>query len=396
MQEATVSITSTCFFGEDAFPLREAVRAAIWLHYKQNSIPHSLSDSPGVQHGTLLWDYVDPEGSHLAFGGSSVAQALIFAKNLASSEPRDSVYGALGLMKCLRNAEEIPFELCPDYRRKLVDVSRDAMRAALYEDEGQHSECLLQLISHRSDKEHEDFDWPSWVPRWHRSWEHRSDAGPLGTFFSADDRVPLPARTLARVGDPNRLTLIGSTLDMISDRSAVLAESSLNNMIRFRGWVTAAITFAQGLHHTRSESEIASVLIAGMNAEGRPSTETDLLSMRNSTKDEYNSDANLLDLSLPQAHREAQRFRIALRHACTNRRLFYTSKGRLGLGSKTVRKGDQVALLYGFRTPYILRQHGHGNTFKIVGEAYLEGAMYGDDFRANKATGRPNDVFVIL
>lgn len=373
------------------------MRAATWLEYKQHMIPSNLAHSPGVRNGPAIWDYVGPGGLRDS-GGSSVAYALGFAKELNASEPRDSVYGALGLMKCLRNAEEIPFELSPDYRRGLAEVSRDAMRAALYEDEGQHSDDLFQFISHRSDSELEDLDWPSWVPRWHRSSDVQSEATVLGTTFSADDDLPLPSRTLARVGDLNRLTLLGSTLDTIANRSAVLEYSQMHSEVLFRDCVTVAIAFAQGSHHARRESEIATVLIAGENAESLPSTEADLLSMWDSVKDGYYGDADdsHFDESYPQAKREAQRFRRALRMACANRRLFCTSKGRLGLGPKTLRQGDQLVLLYGFRTPFVLRQHGHGNTFRIVGEAYLEGAMYGDDYRAHKATGRPDDVFVIL
>lgn len=394
MQEATLSNTNTCFWGKETFPLQKVVRVAIWLDFKQDFVPIGKSKYSGVLNGSILWYYLDPEGSRL--GGSSITSSLAFARNLAASEPRDSVFGVLGLMSCLRNTDEIPSELSPDYRRKLVDVFRDATRAALHENEGANVYSFLQEIYHRCEKDLEDPDWLSWVPRWHRAWDYQEDAHFLSTFFSADNRTPLPPKILAREGDPNQLTLIGSKLDVVSNRSALFVRDKTYPLVRYTEWVGAAITFAQGTPGLRSDSDIANVLIAGTNSEGQPSRMTDLSSMRDSINPGFGSDADYLHPSLPPALREAQRFRGAVIDMCTNRRLFLTSKGRLGLGPQILKAGDQVVLLYGSRTPYILRQCGPDGHFKIVGEAYLEGAMYGDDYRAHKATGRPDDVFIIL
>lgn len=64
--------------------------------------------------------------------------------------------------------------------------------------------------------------------------------------------------------------------------------------------------------------------------------------------------------------------------------LFRTRAGRLGLGPQSVRAGDEVWLVAGSRTPYLLREKGQDNEeeakdrYGFLGEAYVHGVMYGE------------------
>jgi hypothetical protein len=65
------------------------------------------------------------------------------------------------------------------------------------------------------------------------------------------------------------------------------------------------------------------------------------------------------------------------------KRLFRTSNGFLGMGSRRVRSGDEVWLIGGAPTPFLLRpvsgQDGVGiKKFELLGEAYVHGIMYGE------------------
>ncbi|PVH88545.1 HET-domain-containing protein [Cadophora sp. DSE1049] len=59
----------------------------------------------------------------------------------------------------------------------------------------------------------------------------------------------------------------------------------------------------------------------------------------------------------------------------TNRRLFITDDGHVGLAPIRVKLGDQVCILYGCSVPLVLREE-HG-VVKLVGEAYVHGLMEG-------------------
>ncbi|KAG8670878.1 hypothetical protein FPOAC2_04184 [Fusarium poae] len=58
------------------------------------------------------------------------------------------------------------------------------------------------------------------------------------------------------------------------------------------------------------------------------------------------------------------------------RRVFGTRWGRMGMGSCAAEVGDSIVLLRGCNTPLILRSSGEA--WKLVGECYVHGVMYGE------------------
>lgn len=79
---------------------------------------------------------------------------------------------------------------------------------------------------------------------------------------------------------------------------------------------------------------------------------------------------------------------LVLPHA-TRRCLFQAKKGFLGLGPLNAEAGDQVRVIAGARTPFVLRTpHGDGLTGtgtverrQLVGESYVHGIMLGEAMR---------------
>ena len=79
---------------------------------------------------------------------------------------------------------------------------------------------------------------------------------------------------------------------------------------------------------------------------------------------------------------DADCFFVAAHSACDGRRLFYTSKGYLGLGPALLQAGDLVCVLAGGAIPFVLRQDSRSSPskrrFTLVGEAYVHGTMHGE------------------
>lgn len=69
---------------------------------------------------------------------------------------------------------------------------------------------------------------------------------------------------------------------------------------------------------------------------------------------------------------------------CVQRRLFATHGSRLGVGPYTLEIGDEVWLLAGSQVPLILRSHGDG--YRLIGEAYMDGAMTGELWPSNESS----------
>jgi len=61
------------------------------------------------------------------------------------------------------------------------------------------------------------------------------------------------------------------------------------------------------------------------------------------------------------------------------RRFFVTTKGRLAVGPQVLTPGDRVFVIAGCRYPYVLRESDGGNNrYRILGEAYVQGIMFGE------------------
>ena len=75
----------------------------------------------------------------------------------------------------------------------------------------------------------------------------------------------------------------------------------------------------------------------------------------------------------------AQRYLHVLQYNLFGHAFFVTSKySCIGLGTETLLKGDQVVLVGGLSTPLILRPVPDRELFRIVGDCYLHGFMYGE------------------
>jgi hypothetical protein len=59
-------------------------------------------------------------------------------------------------------------------------------------------------------------------------------------------------------------------------------------------------------------------------------------------------------------------------------RIIVTDGGRLGLAPSMSKPGDVVAIIKGARAPFILRPNQCGSVFKIVGQVYIRGLMFGE------------------
>ncbi|EWY83844.1 hypothetical protein FOYG_13633 [Fusarium oxysporum NRRL 32931] len=84
----------------------------------------------------------------------------------------------------------------------------------------------------------------------------------------------------------------------------------------------------------------------------------------------------------PLGRRKLRNFEKHMRNATQGRKLFMTESGLLGLGPKTLGQGgskDEVWILMGARVPFILH-HIEGSKYRVVGEAYVHGLMYGEGY----------------
>lgn len=67
--------------------------------------------------------------------------------------------------------------------------------------------------------------------------------------------------------------------------------------------------------------------------------------------------------------------------ACAERIFFTTKRGLFGIGPRVLKPGDICSILAGSRVPLILRPSSEKGCYKLVGECYVGGVMWGEMVR---------------
>lgn len=89
---------------------------------------------------------------------------LTLCTELQCSEPRDRVFGLLGVLGLSAYGRPLPQNLVPDYTMSVADVYRDAIIACLDDHPG-----FWGLEQHGFVQSPEIGRLPSWVPYWYRA-----------------------------------------------------------------------------------------------------------------------------------------------------------------------------------------------------------------------------------
>ena len=90
-------------------------------------------------------------------------------------------------------------------------------------------------------------------------------------------------------------------------------------------------------------------------------------------------------------------YKAFVMHA-SNRGFFATKEGFIGLGLAATRPNDQICLLEGGQTPFILRKAEKPvGSYQVVGETYVHGIMYGEKWSElmNNKSGK-RQVFTLI
>ncbi|KAI7331796.1 hypothetical protein KC315_g4976 [Hortaea werneckii] len=172
VQEVALARQNICHYGDLQIPFKDTIRTARWLLHKQNHLHFRFWDETGLGNAAMIWKYADTE--HGTFGNNMTrAPATLFnllddLQSFEVHEPRDHVYGLLGLHQRLRESSSPSSLLQVDYEKAIASVLRDGTLYAVRET---RSLEVFNYISHRTNDDWKDSGSPSWVPRWDRPWD---------------------------------------------------------------------------------------------------------------------------------------------------------------------------------------------------------------------------------
>lgn len=362
----------------------DIARVAVWLKVKIPQ-PYGMArlDCPGIDNAVVIWQYSERDYGIYGPGKPrhfSLGNLLANSRHFTATNPRDKVYSLLGLTRWSATGQKLPPEITPDYGKGIVHIYCQATRLAMQEKETLDVLRYVQSSGGEPLKDADDF--PSWLPKWN-SRPTASHARPLAKLFSADKgQKPV----LIDDGDPTNLSLHGISIDCVARVSHTIQEQLYQSD-------DGLFQLFYSLHelssnHTRYLTRklliqaIGFTLIAG-------TLEKHLLDTNSAAVQGIITLLEHIDLQLTSLSGNIHRgvipddtrsqYSSALSRACTSRRFFTTRKGYIGLGPPTLQTEDNICILFGGRTPYILRPHG--KSYCLIGECYIHGIMFGEALR---------------
>jgi Heterokaryon incompatibility protein (HET) len=321
---------------------------------------------------------------------------LAFAQNRGVTDPRDRVYGILGMA-----SPELREKIEVDYSQKgpsaLLRLYIDCGKAALEEDP---SLSLLFLLSGAQ----RNPGLPSWCPdlnaqppRSFALWEgykagisdDPEEEKPPGAWFEPDDddlhvggcRVDIVSQVLSS-------TFCWSDLERDAEIPSV--GDSTKNLL----WENECLALFMQTSTEQDQVPLSYILTLCEGYMARFEDDPEIMHeayertlslWRNAEKGDPPDDAS-------QRLRTAIHFFLAgLQHNCEGRRFFSTTGGRTGLGPPDTQPGDEVYILYGAGPLYLL--HCTDTAIEILGNVYIHELMNLDE--TPEEAKEENEIIVI-
>lgn len=363
----------------------------------------------------------------------SFLQLLALTRPFIATDFRDKIYGILGIPTTDSDPDAGEPFLQPDYNKTLSEVYIECALAIIRKTRSlrilsyvQHGRLPGRIsdISERIQADDTVIKVPSWVPRWHQYFARTltPQEQEIKTFNAcASISTDFVSRAHVRGLELNtygaRITRIRS-ISQIFDSSMTLRHTSpemasevwmeafdalkasitdpMEVLYTLSSLLTAGKDWFGGIIEDREQhfaDFLAFMYNPAMFSDG--GTEVDLDHAQGGSTGAKCRDGpqrrhpNMLlealfrprtDLALPPVAKpgHAHCFREAMRGACTWRRLLVTDDGHVGLGPQVTEPGDVVCILQDAIMPLVLRHEAEGHSFKLVGEAYIQGMMFGE------------------
>ncbi|KAK5114418.1 hypothetical protein LTR85_010241 [Meristemomyces frigidus] len=349
-----------------------------------------------------MWRFVD--GQHGPYRQNrgirpGLINLLLALRTFEVYQPRDHVYGLLGLHQKFNRSGKVTALLAPDYAKSLADVLRDATRAGI--EERQNLDYIRAISG--------DKEFPTWVPRWDREQDANKGKDPRPFEYEIyhaggvdwTDSFVTPSKE-----EVNILPLRGFTVATVAGvvhpvTPGIRGLALLQTIETFRGLMEDLAVEDQRFENGDNVA-IATTPVAAVDHEDRPAS-MDCVESGFRAWSAYISENSCHPPHLDSGHADLQDYEIwsaaeydrALGNASSGRSLFTTSTGLIGLGAKTMHPGDIVTILYGCQMPVILQPCPHSGDYELVGASYVYGIMDGEAVAKHKADGIEDVTFRI-
>ncbi|KAK1826631.1 HET-domain-containing protein [Podospora conica] len=380
VQEAALARQAVCNIGNHTIDMEVVALTARWMVHRRYPRHFGGSEIEGIENASNMYR---PTGGW--FGNQ-----LRNMHRQGCKDPRDRVYGVLGLLR-----PETAAAITPDYTATVLEVYAQALRVSFFENKSLY---LLRFVAWYVDEPvklglltqlgqrlwwpwrllwrgNEMRQWPSWVAKLHASTDSAYHAClDVQTFEESDW-----ALQIQDVGNPLILSVKGLDIDRVVSTSDAFTVESMRDSQAIADIVTWCLRQAEETvpAAVREEAleDLRHAFICGVNMHNADSE------MDAGLKSDYKAftawckshESQPLQRHHQEPDPDYERYRRHMGRA-ENRRIFFTAGGRVGLGPYHTRAGDHLCILTGTIGCYILRPEG-SDSWKLIGDAYCRRLM---------------------
>ena len=389
-QEAALSPISICHIGRFKVPWLDIMLIALWviehpaIHASGRTLPSEATLSNMRFPTTIFMKFTND--SNMVSIPNKLSQIIRDCRYSKASDPRDKIYGLLGLTRWSRSGQALPPGLQPDYSKSVCNCMLTATRVMIEEDRNLDILSDSLLSADRGQGSEYEF-WPSWLPIWCKSDDLQS-LTPLNNSYQAHNGRTLSVDRLTTCCNPGTLTLDGYVVDAVK-RAIPVADDCFSKLASipadFQSLQNAVAALTPLAAHV-----LVSLLLTSTYHGQRITEDVKIMNvladclMRSSDTLAYPS-PNESNNGAPSAKDDSVSIGILenvmndMRMTIRGRHLFTTKYGRIGLGPKSLREDDVVVVLFGGKWPFVLReQEDH---YIIIGHSYVHGIMHGEAVR---------------
>ncbi|KAJ4369142.1 hypothetical protein N0V83_006226 [Neocucurbitaria cava] len=372
VQEVFLARKKWVFCGTSKLPWEayEHASDAFWGHESDVQLRQGPSSFPNV-------------ASLIGLGANSLLEVLRACRKKLSENPRDKVFGVLGML--------------PEETRREIPVNYDQPVKSLYIDVADH----IISSTGRLDVIRESIYFPLHVssvglPSWVPDWSH------------VHDIAALPERTFSAAGETdavyefhdNERKLEISAIELGVVKATGVAVGTLcalqDYLMAFLHW-RALLLNITNINEDDEDDQLLEAFCRTLSL-GQVPPQWEQQGWRAPC---YHVFAALIRKRLPRLaideglHRYAE-MPVLLPHEhrqfvqthfgdpMMGRTFCVTKNGLMGMGSGFMAKGDVVVVPFGCSTPILVRAENRRNEFRYVGDVYIHGFMHGEALAGNK------------
>jgi hypothetical protein len=298
----------------------------------------------------------------------------------------DHLYAFLG-HPCITSGKDP--QITVDYTSPIANVFLNFAETWLW-----HSDDLQILSSVYHEDDYDLHSGASWVPKWDRPNPYLQIGGLLGTFvYGAGRQSRYRKLSRSTIVNHGHLDVGGHVIGKISSAPIEFDETSFGTTDVPQFWTTCRkVAAAINQHANRPILEDSAVLslLTGGNRVDWPSGSTPMIFGAGAPRPSSIIPDSTFFAEHVMLKRIMEPCRTSASRFSRGRRLFITATGEVGLGPRITKTEDICCILHGGHVPIILRETSEG-TFRLVGEAYVEGIMY-----EAKPDGKQHRRFIII